>query len=331
MATLTKPLAVTMGDPSGIGPELILKSWHARKAQSLHPFFAIAAPELFPSNAIALINDPCECFEYFEEKLPVIPLNLMRNVQPGKPSADNSQAILQSIQEAHRYATQRKASGVVTAPVNKQVLYEAGFTHPGQTEYLAELCDTDPNDTVMMLAAPMLRVVPLTIHIPLRDVAAALTQDLILSRATTVLKALTIDFGIRDPRLAVCGLNPHAGEDGHIGQEEQDIISPALQKLRESGHQVIGPISADSLFHEDALAHYDAALAMYHDQALIPLKTLDFHNGVNTTLGLPIIRTSPDHGTAYNIAGKNKADPRSMIAALKLAETQALNRAKHGH
>lgn len=331
MVGLKAPLAVTMGDPSGIGPELIHKSWQARHEQDIPSFFAIADPDLFDPTETAIVERPEDSLHLFKDKLPVFPLHLDVKAQPGQPAPENSHIILEAIQTAHHFASDGKAAALVTAPVNKHILYKAGFTHPGQTEYLAELCDTPLEETVMMLAAPQLRVVPLTIHIPLKDVAPSITQELILSRGRTILKALQRDFGIATPRLAVCGLNPHAGEDGHLGVEERDIITPALDILGDEGFNVAGPLSADTLFHESARQSYDAVLAMYHDQALIPLKTLDFYNGVNTTLGLPVIRTSPDHGTAYNIAGKNCADPRSMIAALKLAESQALNRARHEH
>jgi len=331
MVGLKAPLAVTMGDPSGIGPELIHKSWLARHQHDIPSFFAIADPDLFDPAETAVLERPEDSLLVFKDKLPVFPLHLNKEARPGQPAPENSNVILEAIRTAHHFASEGKAAALVTAPVNKHILYDVGFTHPGQTEYLAELCHIAVEDTVMMLAAPQLRVIPLTIHIPLKDVASSITHDLILSRARTVLKALQRDFDIATPRLAVCGLNPHAGEDGHIGQEEENIIIPALNVLREQGFNVTGPLSADTLFHEGARQSYDAVLAMYHDQALIPLKTLDFYNGVNTTLGLPVIRTSPDHGTAYNIAGKNCADPRSMIAALKLAESQALNRARYDH
>lgn len=328
MTAPASALAVTMGDPAGVGPELILKSWEARETEGLSPFFAIADPQLFPSNCIEIISEPQESLACFTRALPVLPLNLAEPAVAGQADARNAHAIIESIRQAYELADKGDAAAIITAPINKNLLYQEGFKYPGQTEFLASLADLRADQVVMMLTAPELRVVPLTIHIPIKQVSDAITEDLIISRATVILAALKRDFGSANPTLAVCGLNPHAGEAGHIGDEEIRVIAPALDKLRAQGHNVIGPASADTLFHEQARGSYDAVLAMYHDQALIPLKTLDFFNGVNTTLGLPIVRTSPDHGTAYNIAGQNKADPRSMIAALKLARFQAQNRAQ---
>ncbi|MGD8325357.1 MAG: 4-hydroxythreonine-4-phosphate dehydrogenase PdxA [Sphingomonadales bacterium] len=328
MTTLQTALAVTMGDPAGVGPELILKSWKAREVESLSPFFAIADPQLFPSESIEVISAPQESLACFAKALPVLPLPLTTPAVAGQADATNAHAIIESIRQAYELASKGDAAAIITAPINKNLLYQEGFEYPGQTEFLASLAHIESSQVVMMLAAPELRVVPLTIHIPIKQVSDAITEELIINRAKVILKALKQDFASSNPTLAVCGLNPHAGEAGHIGDEEIRVIAPALEKLRAQGHNVTGPASADTLFHEQARGTYDAVLAMYHDQALIPLKTLDFFNGVNTTLGLPIVRTSPDHGTAYNIAGQNKADPRSMIAALKLARFQAQNRAQ---
>lgn len=324
MAAAARTLALTMGDPAGIGPEVIEGAWRRRESENLPAFAVFADPSCF-SVPVQLIEDVGEATQAFATALPVIPLKLERSIRPGQPDKANAGTVINSIERA----VASNAAAIVTAPIAKAVLYDAGFTYPGQTEFLAYLTKTDVTDTVMMLASSALRVVPLTIHIPLKDVPTRLTKDLIISRARVTAHALKRDFAIEKPRLAFCGLNPHAGENGALGHEEKDIIIPALEALRAEGIDARGPFPADTMFHEDARRDYDAALAMYHDQALIPLKTLDFHGGVNTTLGLPIIRTSPDHGTAFDIAGKGIANPSSMIAAIRLADHMVVHRARH--
>jgi len=326
------PLALTMGDPAGIGGELTLKSWRARDEAGLVPFFALDDPARLSALAAQMnldvpvreITAPEEAVSLFADALPVLPVRLAANTVPGTADPRNAPAIIGSIEEAAALSLSGKAGAVVTNPINKAVLYGAGFTHPGHTEFLAALTGGDP---VMMLASPLLRVVPLTIHTALSAVPGLITDALIQSKARIVHAALKRDFGIAHPRLAVAGLNPHAGEGGTMGKEDAEIIAPALAALRDEGMDIRGPLSADTMFHERARATYDAALCMYHDQALIPIKTLDFDRGVNVTLGLPILRTSPDHGTAFDIAGKGIANPASLIAALKLAGSMAAARA----
>ena len=255
----------------------------------------------------------------------MLPIPLPADCQPGRPSESNAGAVLDSIARAVELAAEGHASAVVTNPINKQVLYQGGFEHPGHTEYLAELCAIE-GDPVMMLACPGLRVVPVTVHLSLAAAARSLTTEKVLQAGRITAMELHRKFGIERPRLAVAGLNPHAGEGGSLGREEIEIIEPAIQQLRQLGIAVSGPSPADSLFHPKARESYDAALCMYHDQALIPVKTLDFEGGINITLGLPIIRTSPDHGTAFNIAGSGQASPRSLIAAIKMAGGMARSR-----
>ena len=249
---------------------------------------------------------------------------------PGKPDELGAALALHSLAEATRYCLLGASAGLVTAPIGKAQLATVGFEYPGQTEFLAEVCGLAPDEAVMMLAGPSLRAVPLTVHCALADVPGRLSQELITRRARIVAAALTWDFGIADPRIAVCGLNPHAGENGRFGDEEARIIAPAIETLVAEGIAVTGPHPADALFTPRARQTYDAALAMYHDQALVPLKALDFDEGVNVTLGLPIVRTSPDHGTAFDIAGRSLAEPGAMIAALKMAGEIAARR-KHAH
>lgn len=323
------PIAVTMGDPSGIGPEITCKAWEARADHNLKPFFVLSDPQLFPANITQCIEDPSQALDCFQEKLPIINIALSEKPVSGQPSAQNSRAIIDSLNKACSFAIARAASAVVTAPINKHILHQHGFDYPGQTEFFADKTNTKLDAAVMMLCCPELKVIPLTIHISLKEVSCALNKQLIKTRSLTVLKSLQRDFGLSNPVIYVCGLNPHAGESGSIGHEDQEIIQPAIHELQQAGHSIYGPYSADTMFHEQARTNYDAALAMYHDQALIPIKTLNFHQGVNVTLGLPIIRTSPDHGTAYDIAGKNLANPESMISALQLAAKIAENRARY--
>lgn len=325
------PLAVTMGEPAGIGPEITLAAWARRGDSGLPAFYMIADPEQLDAVARATarkvplieIADPDEALAVFDKGLPVLALKLGAEVRPGQPTTATAAAVINAIDTAVDHALTGRAAAVVTNPIHKSVLYDAGFHHPGHTEYLADLCarfgGTMDITPIMMLAIPGLRVVPLTIHIPLRQVAGALSQALILDTGLGVARALRQDFAIQNPKIAVAALNPHGGESGNMGSEEIDIIAPAVAALRREGIDAFGPRPADTLFHERARATYDAVLCMYHDQALIPLKALDFDHGVNITLGLPIVRTSPDHGTALDIAGQGKANPASLIAALKTA------------
>jgi 4-hydroxythreonine-4-phosphate dehydrogenase len=322
-----------MGDPAGIGAEITLAAWASGRIAQ--PFFLIADPaQLAPLAAcagvpLAEIADPGAAVSTFAAALPVLPVALPAPAVPGRPDPANAPAVVAAIARAVALARAGAAAAVVTNPINKKALKDgAGFAFPGHTEYLAHLCDvTRP---VMMLVSPDLRVVPVTIHIALAEVPGALTAALIEETAQITAAALIRDFGIARPRLAVAGLNPHAGEQGAMGREEIEIIAPALERLRAQGLEIAGPLPADTMFHAAARTRYDVALTMYHDQGLIPLKALDFARGVNVTLGLPIIRTSPDHGTAYNIAGTGKADPTSLIEALNLAALMAQRRASHG-
>ena len=330
------PLAVSIGDPAGIGPEIITESWARQSERDGAPFFVLGGAGLLEAAAhmrgticpIVRIQDPAECGAAFARGLPVLGLEDCA-YRPGQPSDEGAALALGSLAEATRMALLGKAGGVVTAPVAKGQLAKVGFEFPGQTEFLAAACGLPTDDSVMMLAGPSLRAVPVTVHCSLAEVPALLTSELIVSKARILAAALTKDFGIKGPRIAVCGLNPHAGEDGKFGSEERDIIGPAVNRLREAGIAVSGPHPADAIFTPRARKTYDAALAMYHDQALIPLKALDFDEGVNVTLGLPIVRTSPDHGTAFDIAGKGVADPSAMIAALRMAGEVAARRASH--
>jgi 4-hydroxythreonine-4-phosphate dehydrogenase len=301
---LASPILITMGDPAGIGPEVAAKAWHAfnghigrRQLKFVGDTSVFRAHGAFPEDTF----------------------------WPSTPAKSTAQAVIGAIETAVHAALSEEAAAVVTAPINKARLLDAGFRFAGHTEYLAEL--TGARRAVMMLAGAGLRVVPLTIHIPLAAVPAAISESTIIETAEIVLGSLARDFRIAQPRLAVAGLNPHAGESGKLGKEENEIIAPALEILRARGHLILGPLPGDTMFHETARAQYDAALCMYHDQALIPLKTLAFWEGVNVTLGLPIARTSPDHGTAFDIAGRGLADPRSMIAAIRLAAEMADARA----
>jgi 4-hydroxythreonine-4-phosphate dehydrogenase len=325
------PLALTMGEPAGIGPEITLAAWARREAEEVPAFYAIADPRYLDTIAqtisaqvpLAIINDPAEATGAFAKGLPVLPIDLGADVQPGQPTVATAAAVINAIDTATGHALERRAGAVVTNPIHKSVLYDAGFHHPGHTEYLADLCAKFAGSMaitpIMMLAIPGLRVVPLTVHLALRQVAGALTRELIVDTGIGVARALRQDFACQSPRIAVAALNPHGGESGAMGREEIDIIAPAVAALKAQGVNAFGPHPADTLFHAAARQKYDAVLCMYHDQALIPLKTLDFDHGVNITLGLPIVRTSPDHGTALDIAGKGKASADSLIAALKTA------------
>lgn len=324
-------LALTMGDPAGIGGEITLAAWQALRREG-PVFVAIDDPDRLVSLAALLGRDvPVravasigEAAALFPRALPVLSEPLPTPVRPGRPDPAHGPAILASIRRAVALARAGEVAAVVTNPIAKTTLFDAGLAHAGHTSWLAELAGG--GEPVMMLASPKLRVVPVTVHIPLAEVPRALTVERIVTAGRIAAAALAADFGLARPRLAVAGLNPHAGEGGTIGDEEERIVRPAIASLRAMGLDVIGPHAADSLFHDRARDGYDAALCMYHDQALIPVKTLDFAGTVNVTLGLPIVRTSPDHGTAYDIAGQGKADPSSLIAALRLAAEIAARR-----
>ncbi|MEZ5731448.1 MAG: 4-hydroxythreonine-4-phosphate dehydrogenase PdxA [Paracoccaceae bacterium] len=322
------PIALTSGEPAGIGPELAVKARQMLGADL--PFFWIGDPRHLPeASAWTEISDPGEAAGIPAGTLPVLRHDFPMPVRPGRPEPANAADVVAVIARAVGLVRAGKAGGLTTAPINKQVLKEgAGFAFPGHTEYLAALAGVER--VVMMLATeaitPPLRVVPVTIHVPLTAVAPALTPALLEETIRITAAGLQRDFGIAAPRLAVAGLNPHAGEGGHMGDEEEAFIAPLLDRLRGEGMSITGPHPADTMFHAGARRHYDAAIAMYHDQALIPIKTLDFSGGVNVTLGLPFIRTSPDHGTAFDIAGTGRADPGSTIAALRLARRMAAGR-----
>jgi len=321
MTTILPPLAATMGDPNGIGLEITAKAWERRNLEGLAPFFLIGNPEtisryfkrLGSDITYQVISDIAETRDVFTEALPVFPL---------EDRDDIPAQIIGSIRRGAELVLDHAASALVTNPIHKNRLYEAGFEHAGHTEYLASLTERD-GKAVMMLACDELKVVPATIHIPLKDVPNSLSAVHLEEVILTTHKDLQKRFAISAPRIAVAGLNPHAGENGSIGLEETKIIKPVIEKLQAQGIDITGPFPADSMFHASARNKYDAAICMYHDQALIPLKTIDFDSGVNVTLGLPIIRTSPDHGTADDIVGKNVANPTSLIAALKMASHMA--------
>lgn len=329
MADASRPLALTMGEPAGIGGELALKVWAARRDHPVPPFFLLDDPARLEALAQRLdlpvpirgIAGPGETLGLFDTALPVLPVALAVAVVPGKPDPANGSAVIAAIDRAVALVGEGRAAAVVTNPIQKSALYQAGFRHPGHTEYLAHLAGLPTSAPVMMLVGGGLRVVPVTIHLSLKDAVAALSTEAIVHAGRVTAAALARDFAITRPRLAVAALNPHAGEDGTMGREESDIIAPAVAALRAAGIDAAGPKPADTLFHDQARAAYDAVLCMYHDQALIPLKTIDFDTGVNVTLGLPFVRTSPDHGTALDLAGTGKARASSLAAALRLAAT----------
>ncbi len=327
-----------MGDPAGIGPDITLQAWARRSALDLPPFFIAGDPAVFIDRVrrlaldasvvpVEIIERPEDAQAVFARALPVRPLRQpLPPVAPGQPSADYAAAIIASIEEATELAFAGRAAAVVTNPIAKYALMQAGFAHAGHTEFLAELAvrhGAAEARPIMMMASRRLRAIPVTVHIPLKDVPLAITQERIVTAAITADSALRRYFSVARPRLAVCGLNPHAGENGELGREEIETIAPAVETLKAQGILASGPYSADALFHDAARLGYDAVLAMYHDQALIPFKTLSFDDGVNVTLGLPFIRTSPDHGTAFSLAGTGLANPTSFIEALRLARTMA--------
>jgi 4-hydroxythreonine-4-phosphate dehydrogenase len=325
------PLAISLGDPAGIGPEVIAKCWDSRDAFGLPPFVAIGDPRSVAAiwdGPIEVIDDPRQADSAFDVGLPLIQLNAPHSDMPGHPSVAGAHCSLDSLEIAVGLTRSGSAAAVVTGPVAKEQLYAIGFQHPGQTEFVAERCGVSPGNVVMMLAGPTLRTVPVTTHLPLSEVQRHLTSALIESRGRAALRGLQRNFGIPEPRLAISGLNPHAGEGGRLGIEEVEIIEPAIVALAAEGWRVSGPHPADTMFHTRARANYDAALCMYHDQALIPIKALHFEDAVNVTLGLPIVRTAPDHGTAFDIAGQDRADPRPMAAAIRMAADNAALRSE---
>jgi 4-hydroxythreonine-4-phosphate dehydrogenase len=325
------PLAVSLGDPAGIGPEVIAKCWDNRSAFNLPPFVAIGDGRSIDAvwdGPIEVIDDLREADAAFDVGLPLIQLAAAQTDVPGHPSVAGAHCSLDALELAVGLARSGSAAAVVTGPVAKEQLYGIGFAHPGQTEFVAERCGVSSGNVVMMLAAPTLRTVPVTTHLPIEAVSARLTSALIESRGRATLRGLQRNFGIAEPRVAISGLNPHSGESGALGREEIDVIEPAIAALAAEGWIVTGPHPADTMFHSRARAHYDAALCMYHDQALIPVKALHFEEAVNVTLGLPIVRTAPDHGTAFDIAGQDRADPRPMAAAIRMAAECAAFRAE---
>ncbi len=338
-----QPIAMTMGEPAGIGVEIALKAWSRRAIYDLQPFYLIADLDLVREAAAVLaaamaptrgktlkvieIASPAQCIDHFEQGLPVLPRPLAEKPVPGVLNKANAAAVLGAIETAVEHVRSGQAAAIVTNPIQKSVLHEAGFGHPGHTEYLAELCGAE-HPPVMMLSCPGLKTVPVTIHLALEDAIAALTTEMIVEQAVITAEALDRDLGFRPPRLAIAGLNPHAGEAGDMGRAEIEIIQPAIEQLRARGISVIGPMASDSMFHEAARDTYDVAICMYHDQALIPVKALGFEYGINVTLGLPIVRTSPDHGTALDIAGKGRANSLSLTSAVAYAGLIARYRAQ---
>jgi 4-hydroxythreonine-4-phosphate dehydrogenase len=326
---MLRPLALTLGEPAGIGPDLALAIWQQRYELHLPPFYIAGDADFLASRARLIGLDvpitvvaPAAAAERFANALPVVQIDALPTAAPGRPDDTSAPVAIASIRRAVTDVIAGAACAIVTNPVAKNVLYRSGFAEPGHTEYLARLLQELTGVAarpVMMLWSPELAVVPVTIHLPLREVVRHLSVDLVVETGRIVARDLNVRFGLSRPRLAVAGLNPHAGEDGALGEEDRSIVAPAVARLRDAGIDVRGPLPADSLFHAGARAGYDAALCMYHDQALIPIKTLAFDHAVNVTLGLPFVRTSPDHGTAFDIAGTGRADPSSLVAAIRLA------------
>ncbi|WP_068094138.1 4-hydroxythreonine-4-phosphate dehydrogenase PdxA [Novosphingobium rosa] len=334
------PLVLSLGDPAGVGPELIAAAWARRKAEGPHapglpPFFAMGGAQLIAAAAatrgldvpVERIASPAQAAEVFTHALPVLG-DLDGPYTPGEPDREGAALALASLSLAARLTVEGEAGAIITAPIHKARLAEVGFVHPGQTEFVAAAAGIAAEDAVMMLAGPTLRTVPLTVHTSLASVPGLITPELVERRSAITAAALARDFGLPNPRLAIAALNPHAGEEGRMGDEEGRLIEPGIAALRARGIDATGPHPADALFAERARATFDVAICMYHDQALIPLKALDFDHGVNVTLGLPIIRTSPDHGTAFAIAGRNIADAGATIAAIRMAGECAARRAE---
>ena len=327
-ARTIKPLAVALGDPAGIGPEIVARAWEARA--SLPPFFAVGDPRSINriwDGPVTRIANPDEAAAIFDTALPLIEVEDAGPIILGEPNPQGARCSLDALEMAFGLTRSGAAGALVTAPVSKTQIYSAGFTHAGQTEFVAERCGVAASNVAMMLAGPTLRTVCITTHIPLARVTDVLSIELIVARTRVTARGLQRDFGIAHPRIAVAGFNPHAGEHGAMGTEEIEFVIPALEQLRAEGIDVVGPLAADTMFHARARAGYDAAVCLYHDQALIPLKTLHFDEGVNMTLGLPIVRTAPDHGTAFPIAGTGTANPGAMIAAIRMAGECAARRA----
>lgn len=324
-----------MGDPAGCGPQITVKAWQQRQEHGLAPFFVLADPNLFSGDIpVAEISCTADALDTFERALPVLPLTLpgLKDLQVGVPNTAYAPAITASISKATELCLSGEAAAIVTNPINKAVLYEAGFSFPGHTEFIADLCSTKetPMKPVMMLVGGGLRVALASIHVPLMRILDHLTPDALLQTARITHTDLVKRFGIQAPKLAFSGLNPHAGEDATIGTEERDIINPVASRLREEGINISDARPGDTVFHEALSGNFDAVIAMTHDQGLIPVKTLDMWGGVNTTLGLPIVRTSPDHGTAYDAAAHCACRPDSLIAALKLANDMTTAREQTG-
>ncbi|MCB1455975.1 MAG: 4-hydroxythreonine-4-phosphate dehydrogenase PdxA [Nitratireductor sp.] len=336
-ASIPAPLAVTMGEPAGIGPDVLVSAWANRQQQPLPPFFVLGDPVFLRERANLLGHDlqtvsisTRQGIDPNDPRLPVLPLSGGFHARPGKPDPRDAKLVIEAIFTGVELALAGSASGIVTCPINKKELYAAGFSHPGHTEYLAELAERGtgkPCKPVMMLAGPDLRTIPVTIHVPLADVFGQLTSALIVECGLVAAAELRTRFGIDAPRLAIAGINPHAGEGGTMGREDLEIILPAVETLKARGLDATGPLPADTMFHPAARANHDVAICMYHDQALIPAKTLAFDEAVNVTLGLPFIRTSPDHGTAFDIAGSGRAKASSLVAALRLAHSMAVREA----
>ena len=324
-----QPLALTLGEPAGIGPDLALAIWHRRAELNVPPFYLVADEKFLRRRAAQLALDfpiasvtPASAAAAFDRALPVVAIDTVVTAEPGRPDASSAPAAIESIRRAVADVMTGAAAAIVTNPVAKNVLYKSGFAEPGHTEFLATLVQEATGEKrrpVMMLWSPELAVVPVTIHLPLREIFRHLSSDLVVETGRTTARDLSARFRLARPRLVVAGVNPHAGEDGTLGEEDRAIVAPAVAQLVADGIDAKGPLPADTLFHKDARARYDAALCMYHDQALIPIKTLAFDHAVNVTLGLPFVRTSPDHGTAFDIAGKGIADPTSLVAAIRLA------------
>lgn len=327
---MVAPLAISMGDPAGIGPEVIAKAWARRVEAGLPPFFATGDARAIAAvwdGPVTPIAHPEAANRVFETALPVVTVEDGGEIVPGSPDVEGARCALRALELAAGLVRSGAARALVTGPVSKSQLYQIGFNYPGQTEFVAERCGIAGENAVMMLAGPDLRVVPITTHVPLAAVSGLLSIELIVAKGRATARGLARNFGILNPRIAFAGFNPHAGESGAIGREEIELIAPAVAVLRADGIDAIGPFAADTLFHARARAGYDAVLCCYHDQALVPIKTLYFDEGVNITLGLPIVRTSPDHGTAFDIAGKDRAEPGATIAAIRLAGEAADRRA----
>lgn len=324
-----QPVVISLGDPAGVGPEVVAAAYQQSSSQPTVPFFAvgdIASVRAVYAGPLRQIDSAEQASAVFGDALPVWHIEDSGPLTPGQPTIEGAHCALHSLETGVGLARSGQVSALVTAPICKEQMYKVGFTHAGQTEFIADRCGVSRTNAVMMLAGPSLKVVPITVHVPLRDVPELLTQDLVVARAQAAARGYAKAFGLCSPRIALAGFNPHAGENGAIGREEIDILQPAVAQLQEEGLTIVGPVSPDALFTPRMRESYDFALCLYHDQALIPLKALDFDRGVNVTLGLPIVRTSPDHGTAFDIAGQGKAHPGPMLAAIRMAADIARQR-----